>query len=70
MEKSPDAIIIGAGVIGCSIAFYLAKRGVKVIILERNSTGSGASGHATGSLGVLGAEFTPGPSFQLAIMGY
>lgn len=70
MEKTPDAIIIGAGVIGCSIAFYLAKRGIKVIILERNSTGSGASGHATGSLGVLGAEFTPGPSFQMAIMGY
>ena len=29
-----------------------------------------ASAHATGSLSLLGAEFSPGPSFQLALAGY
>ena len=66
MTNSPDVVVIGAGVVGCSIAYYLAREGVGVTLLEREAIGSGASAHATGSLGLLGAEFSPGPSFDLA----
>ena len=66
MAKSADVVVIGAGVVGCSVAYYLAREGVSVTVLEREAIGSGASAHATGSLSLLGAEFTPGPSFQLA----
>ena len=66
MPKTADVVVIGAGVVGCSVAYYLAREGINVTILEREAIGSGASAHATGSLSLLGAEFSPGPSFQIA----
>ena len=62
--------MIGAGVVGCAVAYYLARAGVSVTLLEREAIGSGASAHATGSLSLLGAEFTPGASFQIARASY
>ena len=66
MVKTADVVVIGAGVVGCSVAYYLAREGVNVTLLEREAIGSGASAHATGSLSLLGAEFSPGASFQMA----
>ncbi|MBI5825603.1 MAG: FAD-binding oxidoreductase [Chloroflexi bacterium] len=48
MPQTFDAIVIGAGVMGASIAFHLAERGLKVAILERKVTASGATGHSSG----------------------
>ncbi|HNA90304.1 MAG TPA: FAD-dependent oxidoreductase [Anaerolineales bacterium] len=48
MTQNYDAIIIGAGVMGASIAFHLAERGLKPVILERKSVASGATGHSSG----------------------
>lgn len=39
MSKASDVIVIGAGVVGCAAAYYLAKRGVKVTVLERREVG-------------------------------
>jgi len=70
MAEKVDVAVIGAGVVGCSIAYYLAREGIKVALLERESIGSGSSPHATGFISLLGAEFTPGPSFQFGLAGY
>ena len=44
-EKFYDVIVVGAGIIGASTAFYLKKQGVsKVLLLEKNQTASGGTG--------------------------
>lgn len=46
-----DVVIIGAGVIGCSIAFHLAKLGCHdIIVLERDDIGSGSTGKCAGGI--------------------
>jgi sarcosine oxidase subunit beta len=39
----PDVLIIGGGIVGCSCAYYLARAGVKVHLLEKSFIGAGAS---------------------------
>lgn len=70
MAEKVDVAVIGAGVIGCSVAYYLAREGIKVALLERESIGSGSSAHATGFISLLGTEFTPGPSFAFGLESY
>ena len=43
-SKTKEAVIIGAGIIGCSIAYELSKRGVKVTLIDKNAPGSACSG--------------------------
>ena len=51
MTKIADVIIIGAGVIGCSIAYHLAKMGCRdVVVLERNYIGSGSTEKCAGGI--------------------
>ena len=45
-----DVVVIGGGVIGCSIAFHLAEAGVDVVLLERDSLGAGSSSKAAGGV--------------------
>jgi sarcosine oxidase subunit beta len=48
LKRSYDVVIIGAGVHGLAIAYYLAKRGVnKVAVLDKGYLGGGASGRNT-----------------------
>lgn len=46
-------VIVGGGVIGCAIAYELAREGVGVIVLEADQVGRGASGAAAGHLTAL-----------------
>ncbi|MGI9430032.1 MAG: NAD(P)/FAD-dependent oxidoreductase [Bythopirellula sp.] len=48
-----DVVIIGGGVAGLSTAMQLAKRGAKVVVLERDQLGNGSTGRAAGLLGQL-----------------
>jgi len=48
MNETYDAIVIGAGVMGASIAYNLSQRGLKVLILERQSIAVGATGASSG----------------------
>lgn len=66
MNKTYDAIVIGGGVNGGAIAFNLAKRGRKVLLLEKDRLASKASGAAAGMLGAQAELDGEGPLFQLA----
>ncbi|MEJ5241114.1 MAG: FAD-dependent oxidoreductase [Anaerolineales bacterium] len=43
-----DVLIIGAGAHGASLAFHLARRGLKVIVLEKRHIAAGATGRSSG----------------------
>lgn len=46
-----DVAVVGAGVVGCSIAYQLAKRGKSVAVFDKRGIGSGASGRNGGMTG-------------------
>ncbi|HSO18975.1 MAG TPA: FAD-dependent oxidoreductase [Desulfosarcina sp.] len=51
MKSSADVVVIGAGVIGCSTAYHLAKMGVtNVAVLEMDQVGAGTSGKSASML--------------------
>ena len=53
--KSVKTIVIGGGVVGCSVAYHLAKFGWKdTILLERDQLTSGTTWHAAGLVSQLG----------------
>lgn len=53
MPQTTDVAIVGGGVIGCSIAYYLAKEGIRSAVFEQRRFGSGASGATVGVVGPL-----------------
>jgi glycine oxidase len=63
---SVDVAVVGAGVIGLSIAWRLASRGLSVAVFERDEAGTGTSFAATGMLAAA-AEHEPGGDELLAL---
>jgi sarcosine oxidase subunit beta len=63
-------IIVGGGVIGTACAYFLSRHGVKVLLLERNHLGSGASGTAAAIASISGSSGTPEPLRPLNAESY
>ena len=57
MSKTADVIIIGSGVIGCAAAYYLAKKGTSVIVLDKDENiGNGGSARNGGGVRQSGRD--------------
>src|SRR5213594_990887 len=53
LPRTASAVIIGGGVVGCSIAYHLVRRGLHdVVVLERETVGSGTTSKAAGGIRV------------------
>ena len=50
MEKQHDAIVIGAGIFGCGIAFELSRRGLDVGVVDMNSAAGLGSTSSSGAI--------------------
>ncbi len=65
MWTKAEVVIIGAGVTGAALAYNLAKRGVRdVLILEREFPCAGATGRCGGG---IRQQFTTAPNIRLAM---
>lgn len=61
-----DVVVIGAGVIGASIAFHLSRAGYAVTVLDKQSPGSGASGSCDQAIFLQSKR--PGIHMRLALL--
>jgi len=64
MAERADALIIGGGVIGASIAYHLALRGLTPHVFERDLLGSGNTGRSAGG---IRAQFTTETNIKLSL---
>jgi sarcosine oxidase subunit beta len=65
VPKTAEVLIIGAGVIGASIAFHLTRHGIKPLVIEKNDPASGSSGACDGLVFLQSKR--PGLHLQLAL---
>ena len=57
MNTHAEIIVIGGGVVGCSVLYHLAKLGkTDTVLLERATLTSGSSWHAAGGFHTLNAD--------------
>ncbi|MGK0399685.1 MAG: dimethylglycine dehydrogenase, partial [Gammaproteobacteria bacterium] len=57
MRSHVQVVVIGGGVIGCSVIYHLTKLGWKdVMLIERSELTSGSTWHAAGGFHTLNAD--------------
>ncbi len=57
MKNQARVVVIGGGVVGCSILFHLTKFGWKdVVLVERSELTAGSTWHAAGGFHTLNAD--------------
>ena len=58
VPRSARVVIVGGGVIGCSVAYHLTKLGIReVLLLERKTLTCGTTWHAAGLVPTLRATY-------------
>lgn len=67
MARRPDILIAGAGLIGCAVAYELAKAGLSVTLVERGTPGCEASSAGAGMLAPQSETSAPNPMLTLGL---
>ena len=66
MRSHAQVVVIGGGVVGCSVIYHLTKLGMKdVVLIERSELTSGSTWHAAGGFHTLNADTN-----MAALQGY
>ncbi|MET8623432.1 FAD-dependent oxidoreductase [Kitasatospora sp. NPDC004669] len=61
-----DVVVVGAGVVGAACAYYAARAGLAVAVVDRGPVAGGTTGAGEGNLLVSDKE--PGPELDLALL--
>lgn len=64
MRKTADTVVIGAGIVGAAAGYYLARRGHKVVVLDKDYPCAGSTGRCIGG---IRAQFTHDLSVRVMI---
>ncbi|MGB0823891.1 MAG: FAD-dependent oxidoreductase, partial [Alphaproteobacteria bacterium] len=57
MKTSAKVVVIGGGVVGCSVLYHLTKMGwTDIVLIERDELTSGSTWHAAGGFHTLNAD--------------
>ncbi|MFD7122060.1 NAD(P)/FAD-dependent oxidoreductase [Streptomyces sp. NPDC059922] len=65
-ERSPDVVVIGAGVVGAACAYYCSAAGLRVTVIERGAIAAGTTSACEGN--ILLSDKEPGPELDLALL--
>ncbi|MCH7643071.1 MAG: FAD-dependent oxidoreductase [Chloroflexi bacterium] len=63
---APDVVVVGGGVVGCATAYFLARDGYSVTLIERDAIASHASGFAYGGLSPIMGLIEDDPVLSLS----
>lgn len=67
MAGTRDIVVVGAGVVGCAIAYELARRGASVELVDMRATGMGATQASAGILAPFLEAREEGPFLDLLV---
>ena len=70
MRPPSDIIVVGAGIIGCAVAYELARRGASVRIVDDRPVGMGATQASAGILAPYIEADADGPLLELSVGGH
>src|SRR2546426_3538697 len=65
MSRPSDVVVIGAGIVGCAVAYELARRGAAVQIVDDRPAGMGATQASAGVLAPYIEAREAGPLLEL-----
>ena len=66
LPRTADVVIVGGGVIGLSIAYHLAKKGItNLLLLEKDTLGAGSTGKCAGGIRM---QFTTGINIRFSVL--
>ncbi|MEQ1870633.1 MAG: glycine oxidase ThiO [Vicinamibacterales bacterium] len=69
MAPSRDVVVVGAGIIGCAVAYELARRGASVGVIDDRGAGLGATQASAGMLAPFNEAPDGGPLLEIAARG-
>ncbi|GII87589.1 oxidoreductase [Sphaerisporangium siamense] len=61
-----DVVVVGAGVVGAACAYYAARAGMSVTVVDRGAVAAGTTGAGEGN--ILVSDKEPGPELELALL--
>jgi glycine oxidase len=67
VSRPPDIVVVGAGIVGCAVAYELARRGAAVSILDDRPVGAGATQASGGMLAPYSEAAEGGSLLDLGI---
>ena len=67
VTQAREVVVVGAGVIGCAVAYELARRGADVLLMDPRGVGQGATQASAGMLTPYIEGYSHGPLLELAV---